>query len=73
MVRWIHALLWLATAVLICWALALWLRAPSGAEAFVVEGLERDLGPTPVGTIVVTFRITNRSNEMRRILGLDDV
>ncbi len=44
---------------------------PPPGEALIVEAAERDLGSQPVGTeIPLRFRLTNKSSQPIRILGL---
>jgi hypothetical protein len=45
------------------------LSPPAGRPAFNIDQAERDLGEFPVGESVITFRITNSSNQPARIVG----
>jgi hypothetical protein len=77
MLRWFSKALVLAAATLACWAAALWLWpleyiTKAEDDVFVLEDLDRDFGEVPLGESPLIFRLTNRSKEPRRIIGLSE-
>jgi hypothetical protein len=56
--------------VMACWGTYLWLTLPPVRPVFVVEEAERHLGECPVGQSLLTFRLSNQSDQPSEILGL---
>jgi hypothetical protein len=70
MFRWASLLFGILAVVMACWGAYLWLISSPDGPVFVIEAPDRRLGKCPVGRSVLTFRITNQSEQPSEVLGL---